>query len=91
MRPDSFYSVANLGVGYLKLGRVPEAIAAFTRALDLDGGEPGILAGVHLKLGEAYIKLGHLMEAREQLRVLEEADPDAAKELRSILAAASSH
>ena len=63
-----------------------EARRLFKRAIELNPGN----AEVRLKLGETYAKQGDLPEAREQLRVLEEADPDAAKELCSIVAAASS-
>jgi tetratricopeptide (TPR) repeat protein len=86
IQPDFFPTVANLGISYLKLGMLSEAVSAFKRAIELNPGN----AEVRLKLGETYAKQGDLPEAREQLRVLEEADPDAAKELCSIVAAASS-
>jgi tetratricopeptide (TPR) repeat protein len=86
IQPDFFPTVANLGISYLKLGMLSESVSAFKRAIELNPGN----AEVRLKLGETYAKQGDLPEAREQLRVLEEADPDAAKELCSIVAAASS-
>lgn len=76
IQPDFFPAVANLGISYLKLGMLSEAVSAFKQAIELNPGN----AEVRLKLGETYAKQGDLPEAREQLRVLEEADPDAAKE-----------
>jgi tetratricopeptide (TPR) repeat protein len=83
--PGFFAAVANLGLSCLKLEILPEAVAAFQRAMKLNPNEPG----VHVKLGEAYVKLGELSEARRELSILQEVDPDLAKELGDLIAAAS--
>jgi tetratricopeptide (TPR) repeat protein len=90
INPDSFYAIANLGLSYLKTEKLQEAVAAFKQSINLYPKEAEALkqeSDVRVRLGETYMKLGNLSAAREQLRILSEADPNAADELSQIIAA----
>ena len=90
IQPNSFHAIANLGLSYLKTEKLPEAVAAFKQAINLNPKEAEALkqaSDIRVRLGETYMKLGNSSAAREQLRILSEADPNAADELSQIIAA----
>jgi protein O-mannosyl-transferase len=58
--PTSFFVQGNLGLEYLKRGRIPEAVAALRRAADLEPAQPRAWNN----LGVALVRGGHLTEAR---------------------------
>ena len=77
-------------MSYLKTQKLLEAVAAFNQAINLNPKEAEALkqeSDIRVRLGETYMKLGNLSAAREQLRILSEADPNAADELSLIIAA----
>ena len=59
MKPDDSWSYYNIGYGMAMLGRVTEAIAAFQKAVDIDGEDSVLKMG----LAWAHAKAGNELEA----------------------------
>ncbi len=81
LRPDYADAYAYLGSGYAKAGRTPEAIETFKTALGLRPGDANVL----FALGAAYLFSGNEAAAREQLRLLDKASPERAREFRGLM------
>ncbi len=79
---DSPTTLMTLGDVYGDLGRFDEAVRAYRRALDLDGGLTPAWAG----LARSYIKLGRPSEAEGIARSMEKSNPKLAAAIRQEIA-----
>lgn len=61
--PPSFQILSNLGIAYVKLGKLDRAIQTYTQALALNPES----AQLHLNVGLAYLKTGKPKEASQHL------------------------
>jgi TolB-like protein/DNA-binding winged helix-turn-helix (wHTH) protein/tetratricopeptide (TPR) repeat protein len=66
--PNEWTVHANLGAGFEGMGKLPEAIAEYQRAIDLSNGSLDVIAS----LGHAYAVIGNRVEAEKILRTLEQ-------------------
>lgn len=66
--PNEWTVHATLGAGYEGMGKLPEAIAEYQRAIELSNGNFDAIAS----LGHAYAVVGNRVEAEKILRELEE-------------------
>jgi serine/threonine protein kinase/lipopolysaccharide biosynthesis regulator YciM len=76
LKPDT-YTWSNIGAELAKLDRTKEAAEAFKEALKANPND----AEVRYQLGEAYVKLGEVKQARDEQKVLKDQDPEKAKQL----------
>lgn len=90
--PGSAEGHAGVGLGYLKLGAtsvttnpmlLEKGIEAFAAALRLNPG----LTQARRDLGLAWLALGNQEKSRQELKILEKADPPLAAELAAAIAA----
>jgi len=71
-----------MGYSYRKLKQYEKAIDLYIKALMLDPK----LAEAHEYIGEAYLEMGNIAEAKQHLSILEQLDPKLAEELRAEIA-----
>ena len=71
LQPDRIDALSNLGAALARLGRYPEAIERYRRALELSAGDPRI----RMNLALAYYKSDLLAEAIGELSSLHEGAP----------------
>jgi len=71
LQPDRIDALSNLGAALARLGRYPEAIERYRRALELSAGDPRI----RMNLALAYYKSDSLAEAIGELSSLHEGAP----------------
>lgn len=64
---NDFFAHANLAVGYEGIGKIPEAIAEYERAIELSNGDPNWIAS----LGHVYAVAGRRHDAEKILHDLE--------------------
>jgi tetratricopeptide (TPR) repeat protein len=67
-----------MGYSYRKLKQYDKAVELYGKALMLDPK----LAEAHEYIGEAYLEMGKIEEAKQHLTILEGLDPKLAEELR---------
>jgi tetratricopeptide (TPR) repeat protein len=72
----------NMGYSYRKLKQYDKAIELYEKSLAIDPN----LAEAHEYIGEAYLELGKITEAKKHLAILEKLDPKLAEELRAEIA-----
>lgn len=78
--PDSADGYNLLGYSYRHLKRYDEALAAYRRALEIDPKH----RGAHEYLGEAYLELGQLDQAKAHLDALDRLCPFSCEEYRDL-------
>jgi len=80
LKPEA-YSWSAVGAEFVKLERPREAAAAFKEAVQANGND----AAARFQLGKAYVKLGEINPAREELRVLKDQDQKLADTLAALI------
>jgi len=70
--PDSFAVLSNMGIAYSHLGRMPDAINSYTKALELDPSNTKI----EFNLAITEIKSGDYASAVDRLRHLQRSESD---------------
>jgi serine/threonine protein kinase/Flp pilus assembly protein TadD len=80
LKPEA-YSWSDIGAELAKLNRHKEAAEAFKEAVKANGNDPK----TRYQLGEAYVKLGEIKQAREEQKVLKDQDQDLAKQLLALI------
>jgi type II secretory pathway predicted ATPase ExeA len=70
-----FLSIVQQGLCLRSMSRLEEAASAFRRALTADDVRVEDLLNVRYVLGQVFEKMGRVEEAREQFRLIYEADP----------------
>jgi tetratricopeptide (TPR) repeat protein len=79
--PDYFDAHKYLALEYSRLGSYKKAAAAYKSTIRLRPSEPAM----HLGLGESYVHMGDKASALEEYKILQKADPKAARKLFSLI------
>ena len=80
LKPEA-YSWSAVGAEFVKLERPREAAEAFKEAVQANGND----AAARFQLGKAYVHLGEINPAREELRVLKDQDQKLADTLAALI------
>jgi tetratricopeptide (TPR) repeat protein len=80
--PNHAMAYNNMAYSYRKLGEYKRAISLYGKALAIVPNLPE----AHEYIGEAFLAMGRIEEAKKHLAILEKLDPKLAEELRAEIA-----